>query len=550
MEAMETDQSDIVSQALRSAQPDHQQMQMMQEDPQQQMEDDQVVTTSLQFDPSNPNVLYTSDGQLINRSDLSPEEQLLVQQALQQHLAEQEAQDQLAGIDETQNASNGENVENIAGGASGEQINKPAEMVQTISDNVRRQQEYVKAQNLLMQATESNKASELPQGYRYEEKIVIRQGQPHVMKMPVKKARGKGLDLPPALASLMPKIDVGKDGHSVIRIHQSQITPDQLKSLQETPNVRLVFRPPGGKRGGRGGVNRRRGRPKTKPYNVDMRGPDSPSSGYMDYPYSRGSKRGRGRGYSMGGGYRRTGTEASRMDWLRAQDSFDAEAEATQRLSYVPPKLNNLSQEEQAISQRRRSRLKEVLNDCSPDDVLEATLPHLARVFSVYEFLVMKVEGDKDRERVYFGDVYKEYESLHKYMSNLTPKYFDALTSKRVQKQMEEREKALKEAQEKERKEKEAQEKAEREAQEKIQKEAEEKERAEREALEAQEKAEKEAHEKIEKEAQEKERAEQEAQEKVEKESQEKERAEQEVQEKVEKEDQEKAQTDEEAPKT
>ena len=40
---METDQSDIVSQALRSAQPDHQQMQMMQEDPQQQMEDDQVI---------------------------------------------------------------------------------------------------------------------------------------------------------------------------------------------------------------------------------------------------------------------------------------------------------------------------------------------------------------------------------------------------------------------------------------------------------------------------------------------------------------------------
>ena len=60
----------------------------------------QVVTTSLQCDPSNPNVLYTSDGQLINRSDISPEGQLPVQQALQQHLAEQEAQDQLAGIDE------------------------------------------------------------------------------------------------------------------------------------------------------------------------------------------------------------------------------------------------------------------------------------------------------------------------------------------------------------------------------------------------------------------------------------------------------------------
>jgi len=331
MEQMETDQSDIVSQALRSAQPD--QMQMIQEEQQQQMEDDQVVTTSLQFDPSNPNVLYTSDGQLINRSDLSPEEQLLVQQALQQHLAEQEAQDQLQGIDETAAASNGENVENIAGGASGEQINKPADMVQTISDNVRRQQEYVKAQNLLMQATESNKPAELPQGYRYEEKIVIRQGQPHVMKMPVKKARGKGLDLPPALQSLMPKVDVGKDGHSVIRIHQSQISQEQLKSLQENPNVRLVFRPPGGKRGSRGGPNRRRGRPKSKPYNVsDRGGPDSPS--YNDYSGSRG-RRGRGRGSYVGGGYRKTGTEASRMDWLRAQDTYDAEAEQHSRDSLM-----------------------------------------------------------------------------------------------------------------------------------------------------------------------------------------------------------------------
>ena len=40
MEQMETDQSDIVSQALRSAQPD--QMQMIQEEQHQQMEDEQV----------------------------------------------------------------------------------------------------------------------------------------------------------------------------------------------------------------------------------------------------------------------------------------------------------------------------------------------------------------------------------------------------------------------------------------------------------------------------------------------------------------------------
>jgi len=45
-------------------------------------------------------VLYTSDGTLINQSDLSPEEQALVQAALQQHLAEQEAEQQLALIDQ------------------------------------------------------------------------------------------------------------------------------------------------------------------------------------------------------------------------------------------------------------------------------------------------------------------------------------------------------------------------------------------------------------------------------------------------------------------
>lgn len=58
------------------------------------------MTTSLQFDPANPSVLYTADGTLINQSDLSPEEQALVQAALQQHLAEQEAEQQLAMIDQ------------------------------------------------------------------------------------------------------------------------------------------------------------------------------------------------------------------------------------------------------------------------------------------------------------------------------------------------------------------------------------------------------------------------------------------------------------------
>lgn len=39
-------------------------------------------------------------------------------------------------------------------------------------------------------------------------------------------------EIPAALANLMPKVEIGKDGSQVIRIHQSQITSGQLKALQ------------------------------------------------------------------------------------------------------------------------------------------------------------------------------------------------------------------------------------------------------------------------------------------------------------------------------
>lgn len=39
-------------------------------------------------------------------------------------------------------------------------------------------------------------------------------------------------EIPAALANLMPKVEISKDGSQVIRIHQSQITSQQLKALQ------------------------------------------------------------------------------------------------------------------------------------------------------------------------------------------------------------------------------------------------------------------------------------------------------------------------------
>jgi len=39
----------------------------------------------------------------------------------------------------------------------------------------------------------------------------------------------------------MPKVEIGKDGSQVIRIHQSQITADQLKSLQVSISNSIQF---------------------------------------------------------------------------------------------------------------------------------------------------------------------------------------------------------------------------------------------------------------------------------------------------------------------
>merc|ERR1739838_992755 len=314
------------------------------------------------------------------------------------------------------------------------------------------------------------------------------------MKMPVKnKPPPKKMpELPPALANLMPKVDVGKDGNSVIRIHQSQITAEQLKSLQDNPNDRLVFRPPSnGQRGRRAQSGpysgRRRGRPRKNPYNT-ARGSPEPTGSVKSFdgsppattrygrhtklpyytkdylstdntdltddftstnqsndsysnsnsgpinPYNYMSSRGRrGRPKGSGrsndkGGYRRS--NAYSMDMLRDQQNTEEEMEATQRLSIVPPKPA-LSTVEQLMSNRRKDSLKKLLSNLSQDDIMEVTLPHLARVFSVWEFLVMKVEKSKVG-RTYFADVYKEYEALHHYFQRLTTEYSKAIVLKRA----------------------------------------------------------------------------------------------------------------------
>ncbi|KAM6336237.1 zinc finger protein 839 isoform 2-T2 [Podargus strigoides] len=61
---------------------------------------------------------------------------------------------------------------------------------------------------------------------------------------------------------------------------------------------------------------------------------------------------------------------------------------------------------------RRKARLKELIQQCDNEDLLELALPRLTKLVSVYEFLLMKVEKGYPA-KAYFPDVYREFEDLH-----------------------------------------------------------------------------------------------------------------------------------------
>uniref|UniRef100_H2YZJ6 DUF4764 domain-containing protein n=1 Tax=Ciona savignyi TaxID=51511 RepID=H2YZJ6_CIOSA len=129
--------------------------------------------------------------------------------------------------------------------------------------------------------------------------------------------------------------------------------------------------------------------------------------------------------------YRRSNSYAHKIDALREQELMHDEDLTNARLAITPQKPV-LTTVEQAISTRRKNRLRELLGACSEDEIMEVALPHLARAFSLWEFLIMKVEQNK-QSRVYFADIYKEYEALHRYVSRLTAKYKDTLNQKAIE---------------------------------------------------------------------------------------------------------------------
>ncbi|KAM6073649.1 zinc finger protein 839 isoform 2-T2 [Chlamydotis macqueenii] len=61
---------------------------------------------------------------------------------------------------------------------------------------------------------------------------------------------------------------------------------------------------------------------------------------------------------------------------------------------------------------RRKARLKELIQQCDNEDLMELALPRLTKLVTVYEFLLMKVEKGCPA-KAYFPDVYREFEDLH-----------------------------------------------------------------------------------------------------------------------------------------
>ena len=64
----------------------------------------------------------------------------------------------------------------------------------------------------------------------------------------------------------------------------------------------------------------------------------------------------------------------------------------------------------------------QLIRECTDEELMEIVLPRLAKVITLWEFLLMKVEkGDPPKPHV--DDIYKEYEKLHLNVKKLCQEY-------------------------------------------------------------------------------------------------------------------------------
>ncbi|KAH3847926.1 uncharacterized protein LOC127873747 [Dreissena polymorpha] len=74
---------------------------------------------------------------------------------------------------------------------------------------------------------------------------------------------------------------------------------------------------------------------------------------------------------------------------------------------------------------RRQARLKEVMNDCTDEELMEIVLPRLAKVITLWEFLLMKVERGGPAPGACVDDIYREYEGLHTHVRRMCQQYLE-----------------------------------------------------------------------------------------------------------------------------
>ncbi|CAH2328251.1 zinc finger 839 [Pelobates cultripes] len=82
--------------------------------------------------------------------------------------------------------------------------------------------------------------------------------------------------------------------------------------------------------------------------------------------------------------------------------------------------LRTNSPEQDALN---KLKLKELLQQCENEDLKELLLPYVTNLFTVYEFLLLKVEYDHPKNP-HFPSVYKEFEILHSDIKALAEDYF------------------------------------------------------------------------------------------------------------------------------
>ncbi|XP_062863852.1 zinc finger protein 839 [Trichomycterus rosablanca] len=87
-----------------------------------------------------------------------------------------------------------------------------------------------------------------------------------------------------------------------------------------------------------------------------------------------------------------------------------------------PPKHQTALTVEQQ-EQRRRTRLSEFIEQYDDEDLMEIVLPRLAKVMTVWEFVLMKVENGLSSKQQ-FPSIYHEFEQLHSQVKKMAEEHF------------------------------------------------------------------------------------------------------------------------------